>query len=92
VLLSGDRHLGALYRESGGTPYALTEITSSGINRTYPNSREAGPNRLGAVYGGANFGTIEIDWPGGTVTLAVRGASGEVRRQTAIRLAELALR
>ncbi len=89
VLLSGDRHLGALYRETVGTPYALTEITSSGINKTYPNSREAGPNRLGAVYGGINFGTIEVDWPAGSVELAVRGRSGEIQRQTSVRLNEL---
>ncbi len=89
VLLSGDRHLGALYRETAGTPYALTEITSSGINKTYPNSREVGPNRLGTVYDGVTFGTLEVDWSAGSVELAVRGRSGEIRRQTSVKLNEL---
>jgi alkaline phosphatase D len=89
VLISGDRHIGALYRESSGTPYALTEITSSGLNKVFPGNREAGPNRLGAVYGAANFGTIDVDWWAGTVTLALRDEAGQVKRETILRLDEL---
>ena len=57
VFLSGDRHIGALYRRPSA-PYDLYEITSSGINMTYATNRDAGPFRLGAVYGAENFGTI----------------------------------
>lgn len=89
VFLSGDRHIGALYRETAGMPYALTEITSSGINKVFPGNREAGPNRLGAVYGAANFGTIDVDWWAGTVTLALRDEAGQVKRETSLRLADL---
>ena len=89
VFLSGDRHLAALYRESTGVPYPLTEITSSGLTRYYATSREAGPNRLGAVYGLPNFGTIDVDWWEGTVGLAVRDEAGHVRRQATLRLDEL---
>ena len=32
ILLSGDRHRGALYRLDEGVPYPLYEITSSGLN------------------------------------------------------------
>ena len=49
VFLSGDRHVGALYRETNDVPYPMIEITSSGINRSFPTNREAGPNRLGYV-------------------------------------------
>ncbi|MBL8673227.1 MAG: alkaline phosphatase family protein [Alphaproteobacteria bacterium] len=89
VLLSGDRHLAALYRESAGTPYPLVEITSSSLNRPYHGSREPGPNRLGGVYGDTNFGTVDIDWWEGTVTLAVRDEAGQAVRRTAVRLEEL---
>ncbi|MBM3570191.1 MAG: alkaline phosphatase family protein [Alphaproteobacteria bacterium] len=90
VFLSGDRHLGALYRETEGVPYPLTEITSSGINRYFPNALEAGPNRLGNVFGQPNFGAIEIDWAAGTVRLSIRDGEGQAQREAVLKLAELA--
>lgn len=95
VLLSGDRHFGALYRETEGVPYPLTELTSSGINRTTPRlnpAKEPGPNRLGERYTGANFGTVDIDWPAGMVTLAVVDVDGTPRRKAVLRLDELRVR
>jgi alkaline phosphatase D len=89
VFLSGDRHIGAIYRETVGTPYPLVEITSSGLNRTFPSNREAGPNRLGPVYGGANFGTVDVDWWSGTATLSLRSDNGEPVRRHTVRLDEL---
>jgi alkaline phosphatase D len=90
IILSGDRHIGALYRESEGMPYPLFEMTSSGLNQANPNNREAGPNRIGAVYGAPNFGTLEVDWWARTVTLAIRSENGEVVRQERVRLDDLA--
>jgi alkaline phosphatase D len=90
VFLSGDRHVGALYRLSEDVPYPLHEITASGINMTYAANREAGPLRLGAVYGAENFGTIDVDWWAGTVTLAVRAMTGEPVRRVTIPLADRA--
>ncbi len=52
------RMAGGLYRETTATPYSLIEITLSGINQVFS---EAGPNRLGAVYGAPNFGTIDVE-------------------------------
>ncbi|HJQ57966.1 MAG TPA: alkaline phosphatase D family protein [Vineibacter sp.] len=89
VLISGDRHLGALYRETSGTPYPLCEATSSGINKFFPTAREEGPNRLGGVYGLPNFGTLDIDWWEGRITLAIRDEAGQAVRQSSVRLAEL---
>lgn len=89
VFLSGDRHIGALYRETAGAPYPLTEITSSGLNKTFPGNREASPNRPGAVYGAANFGTVDVDWWAGTVTLSLRDEAGQVKREESLRLADL---
>jgi alkaline phosphatase D len=82
VLISGDRHLGAVYIEDGdAAPYPLMEATSSGLNKFFPNAREAGPNRAGAVYGLPNFGTIDIDWWEGQVSLAIRDEAGQVVRK-----------
>ena len=89
VLLSGDRHIGALYRETPTGLYTLTELTSSGLNKTYPFAREAGPNRLGPLYGAANFGVVDIDWWARSVTLALRDESGTVRRSTTLAFDDL---
>ena len=84
VILSGDRHVGALYRETDGPPYPLHEITSSGINMVFERAREAGPNRLGDLVTEANFGALDTDWAGGRVVLAVRGGDGAARRETSV--------
>jgi alkaline phosphatase D len=85
ILLSGDRHVGALYRRAG-EPFDLYEITASGINMTWPANRDAGPLRLGAVYGAENFGTIDIDWWAGEARLSVRAMNGEPVRQVTVPL------
>jgi alkaline phosphatase D len=82
IFLSGDRHVGAIYHRPG----VAHEITSSGLNMTYPAAREAGPLRLGPIYGAENFGTVDIDWWAGRVTLAVRAANGEPARRMVIAL------
>lgn len=83
ILLSGDRHFGALYKQTEGVPYPLYEITSSGLTQVYPGVNETSPTRLGAPYGAVNFGTIDIDWWAGNLTLSLRSMNGEaVRRQT----------
>lgn len=95
VLLSGDRHFGALYRETKGVPYPLTEITSSGINMVTPHhdpAKEPGPNRLGERFTEANFGTVDIDWTARTVTLSVVDQAGTPQRQATVRLDELRVR
>jgi len=90
VLVSGDRHVGALYRLSGAAPYPLYEITASGLNMAYAHNKDIGPLRLGEVYGGDNFGTVEIDWDAGEVTLAIRDVAGQPVRRATIPLALLA--
>ena len=72
VLLSGDRHVGALYRETPPGLYPLYEVTSSGLNMVFWAAKEPGPNRLGALYAAANFGVVDIDWPEHKITLALR--------------------
>ena len=89
ILVSGDRHVGALYHRPTGAAYALYEITASGINMTFAGNRDPGPLRLGAVYGAANFGTVDIDWWAQDVRLSVRSMNGEAVRQVTIPMADL---
>ena len=56
---------------------------------TFAGNRDPGPLRLGAVYGAANFGTVDIDWWAKDVRLSVRSMNGEPVRQVTIPLADL---
>ena len=89
LFLSGDRHIGALYRESAGTPYPLYELTSSGITHPWQAANEAGPNRLGELFSEAHYGTVDVDWASSTVSLSVRDIKGEPRRAAQIPFSEL---
>jgi len=84
VLLSGDRHIGALYSETPADLYPLYEATSSGLNMVYWAAKEAGPNRLGAIYAAANFGVVDIDWWERKLLLGLRDDGGNVRRSVEI--------
>lgn len=79
VLLSGDRHLGALYHE-----HDLYDLTSSSLNKPFGDgSTEAGPNRVGDVFTAANFGQVTLDWAAKTITLDLCNSLGHsVRTQT----------
>lgn len=89
VLVSGDRHFGALYLRTEGVPYPLFEITSSGLNRPWLDAAEEDPLQLSALYANANFGTIGIDWTSGRVALGIRDLRGTVVRSTSFELREL---
>ncbi len=89
VFLSGDRHVGGLYRKKGAAPYALSEITSSSLNRPWRGASEAGPLRLGGLVDTENFGTIEIDWRARRASLSLRGLDGQVRQTTTLDLQAL---
>jgi alkaline phosphatase D len=91
ILLSGDRHVGALYRETPPGMPALYEVTSSGLNMHYWAAQEPGFNRLGKLYTSANFGVVDVDWPERKVTLALRNAGGNTRRFATVAFAELGL-
>jgi alkaline phosphatase D len=89
LVLSGDRHLGAIYRETQGLPYPLIEIITSGITQAFPGAVETSPQRVGALYGAVNFGTIDIDWWAERLTVHVRGENGEPVRTLAVSFQEI---
>ena len=86
VLLSGDRHFGALYVHEDAVGYPLYELTSSSLNRPWRAANEADSRQIGPALGAENFGAIDIDWDARTLTLSLRGLDGEALRRRVIRL------
>lgn len=89
IFLSGDRHLGALYKREQPGAYPLHEITSSGLTQYFSHASETEPLRIGALYGAVNFGTFDIDWWAGSVTVSLRSLNGESVRRIEVPLAEI---
>ncbi|HZY18712.1 MAG TPA: alkaline phosphatase D family protein [Ramlibacter sp.] len=89
VLLSGDRHFGAVYRRTDGVAYPLTELTASGFTHTWRGVREAGPNRIGEPFTELHFGLVDIDWDARALTLSLVDVQGRAARRHAIPFDEL---
>jgi alkaline phosphatase D len=92
IFLSGDRHIGALYRENAGTPYPCYEMTSSGVTHPWRAANEAGPNRLSELFTELHFGTVEIDWQARALQLAVKDIRGTAQRSQHIAFRDLEIR
>jgi alkaline phosphatase D len=89
VLLTGDRHAGALYKaEVPGLKKPLWEFTSTSLNFAFgkgdDRGREPDPTRLGGFWGIPNFGQIDIDWSAKTVKLSLRKDDGSVIEEQVI--------
>jgi alkaline phosphatase D len=89
VLLSGDRHIGAFYREATGLAYPLTELTASGFTHTFRAVREAGPNRIGDPHVELHFGAVDIDWAARGLLLKLMDVNGRAQRTVAVPFDEL---
>ena len=77
VLLSGDRHQGAIYKtEHGGQ--TIRELTSSSMNLSFESDperstqREPDPLRVGKIYPVENYGLVDIDWKARRVTVTLK--------------------
>ncbi len=88
VLLSGDRHQGAIYR-SPVLPN-LYELTASSLNYSFADPKrpwvEPEPTRLGEIYGAENFGLIDIDWARRNVRLSLLGSNGSLLKEQTVPL------
>ena len=64
IILSGDRHMAEISKCSvPGLPYALYDITSSGLTHTRTMTNEENRFRSGKhMYVARNFGVLKIDW------------------------------
>ena len=83
VFVSGDRHTAFLYREDGVLPYPVYEITASSLNVAFATETdETDPAQIGAGYPPENFGSLDIDWEAGTVTLAIHANDGAIVEET----------
>ncbi len=83
VLISGDRHSAAIYRQIKHVPYPLWEVTASSLNLPLTAivkniKTEPGPFRIGQPYYDANFGIIDINWKTRDLILQILDGSGRV--------------
>jgi alkaline phosphatase D len=90
VLLSGDRHLAALYKQDGLVGYPLHELTASSLNMSFrATNEEMSTNQVGAAYSLVNYGEVAINWDAGEIALRIRGLEGNVEREQTVKLADL---
>jgi alkaline phosphatase D len=89
VLLSGDRHIGAIYRETMGTPYPLWEMTSSGLTHAWTQASERGPNRVGELVRVNHYGLVDLDWADQRIHLQLKDSQGRKQHSVSIPMKEL---
>lgn len=77
ILLSGDRHRAAIYALRDDVEYPIFEMTSSSLNRAYPDPNERGPLQLDDMFGKANYSTISFNWVDRFVSLEIKDMKGE---------------
>lgn len=93
VIVSGDRHVGGIYRQDGLIDYPVYELTASALNRSVREvSDEQSSNQLGALYAPVNYGLADIDWAGRIVSLQVKDLAGQIVREQKIAFSEIGVR
>ncbi len=92
VIVSGDRHVGGLYREANATlRYPLHEMTSSGVTHPWAAAQEDGPNRIGPLVTVPHYGVIDIDFDARRLTLSLRGIDNRSVHEHAIAFDQLGI-
>jgi alkaline phosphatase D len=89
IFLSGDRHIGAFYRETSATPYPMWEMTSSGLTHAWANASESGPNRVGDLVRVNHYGTVDINWPTAQIQLQLKDTQGRALQNHTISIKDL---
>ena len=90
LILSGDRHIGGIYREANASvPYPVYELTSSGVTHPWATAAEVGPNRIGPLVTVQHYGLVDIDFAARTVTLALRDVNNQNVHQHGIAFDEI---
>jgi alkaline phosphatase D len=90
VIVSGDRHIGALYHHTGPQAgYPLWEMCSSGVTHPWASADEPGPNRVGPLVRERHYGLVEFDFSAGELTLSLRGEANQVLHEHSVPLAAL---
>lgn len=76
IVISGDRHAGAIYKRDDVAGFPLYEMTTSSLNMPVSAWKkpedtyvEPGPYRMTAMQDEINYGMVDIDWDNKTATL-----------------------
>ncbi len=91
ILLSGDRHIGAFYREPSAAPYPLWEMTSSGLTHAWAQASESGPNRVGDLVRVNHYGTVDVNWVSQQVQLQLKDTQGRALQTYTLAMKDLQL-
>jgi len=94
VLVSGDRHSAAIYRQTDQVAYPLWELTASSLNIPLSSfvkniETEPGPFRQGEPYYDENYGIIDVDWQSGEIFLQIHDQQGRVVRASSLNIKAL---
>lgn len=93
VVISGDRHVGGLYRDASRTDFPIYEITASSLNLSFNDStaiqEEREDKMLGLLYGPENYGLLDIDWEAELLSLSLKGLNGKTVRSVTIPFGEI---
>jgi len=90
VVVSGDRHIGGIYRHAGPElNYPLWEMTSSGATRIWSTANEPGPNRIGPLVTVNHHGIVSFDFAAGELKLSLLDLDNRVLQEQSIALAQL---
>lgn len=88
IILTGDRHSGAIYKDrSPGGLQDIWEFTSSSLNLAFSTDveastkREPDPRRVTKFFGIENYGLVDIDWDKRTLTMSLMGNTSETLAQ-----------
>jgi alkaline phosphatase D len=96
VFLSGDRHTAALYKlPEGIVSYPLYDFTSSSLNLAFLDSKFAdlpSPERLTDAYRPENFGMLNVDWAGRSLTVEIKDKTGQTVQTQSVPFAEIGVK
>ncbi|MDX2236652.1 MAG: alkaline phosphatase D family protein [Hyphomonadaceae bacterium] len=92
TFVSGDRHIGGLYRQDGLIGYPAFEMTTSSLNLSFREiSEERSSNQIGDMFAPVNYGVAAIDWPARRLTYQIKDRDGRPVREQVIGFADLGL-
>ena len=85
ILVSGDRHKGAIYKKDN-----LYELTTSSLNKPLPGWlkkiwKETDPLLLGVMHYNINYGVIRIE-ASGVINIELKGKEGEILQKASLKI------
>ena len=85
ILVSGDRHKGAIYKQDN-----LYELTTSSLNKPLPGWleriwEETDPLLLGTMHYNINYGVIRIE-SSGVISVELKGKEGEILQKASLKI------